>query len=209
MLAVMFAAFSLVIGALLGYTAKNWRVAVGIAAWVTLAALLSVAGVLHKFDSLPPPAPILFFLGFIGTVTLGMSRLASGWLQLTPAFLIGFQSFRIAVEVLIHSAVADGIAPPQMTWTGLNFDIFTGITAVVVAPFAARLPRSVLFTWNTVGLALLVWVVSVATVSFPTRFQMLTPSNTWVADFPFVWLPTVHVTAALLFHVILYRRLVR
>lgn len=209
MLAILFAVFSLAISALIAVTARNRYVAVGIVLWMTIVALLSAAGVLRRFELLPPPAPMLFLFGFLLTVAVGLSRFASGWLELTPTFLIGFQSFRIIVELLIHVAVEDGIAPPQMTWTGLNFDMLTGLSAAVLAPFASRLPRRLLLAWNTMGLALLIWVVLVATVSFPTRFQLLLPSNTWIADIPFVWLPTVHVTAALLFHIVLFRRLAR
>jgi hypothetical protein len=33
------------------------------------------------------------------------------------------------------------------------------------------------------------------------------PPNVWVGDFPFVWLPTVMVAAALLGHLLVFRRL--
>jgi hypothetical protein len=35
------------------------------------------------------------------------------------------------------------------------------------------------------------------------------PDNTWVASFPYVWLPAILVTAALLGHIIIFRRLAR
>jgi hypothetical protein len=57
------------------------------------------------------------------------------------------------------------------------------------------------------GLALLLWVVGVAALSFPTRFQLLRPDNTWVAYFPYVWLPSILVTTALLGHVVVFRKL--
>ncbi|MDB6075281.1 MAG: hypothetical protein JWO89_2921 [Verrucomicrobiaceae bacterium] len=101
----------------------------------------------------------------------------------------------------------EGIAPIQMTWTGMDFDIVTGITALIIAPLASRLPRWVLLAWNAMGLGLLIWVVGVAVLSMPTVFQRLHPSNTWVAFFPFVWLPTILVPCALLRHVVLFRRL--
>jgi len=33
------------------------------------------------------------------------------------------------------------------------------------------------------------------------------PSNTWVAFFPYVWLPSILVTAALLGHIVVFRKL--
>ena len=123
------------------------------------------------------------------------------------SFLIGFQAFRIPIELLIHRAVAEGIAPLQMTWNGMNWDILSGISALLLFPFANKIPRWGLLVWNTLALALLLWIVGVAVLSFPGAFQRLRPDNIWVAYFPFVWLPTVAVTSALLGHVVLFRKL--
>lgn len=50
-------------------------------------------------------------------------------------------------------------------------------------------------------------VVIVAILSIPSPFQQLKPDNIWVAYFPFVWLPTAAVVAALLGHLVLFRKL--
>ena len=34
----------------------------------------------------------------------------------------------------------------------------------------------------------------------------LKPDNTWVTHFPFIWLPTIAVTSALIGHIAAYRR---
>ncbi|GEP42919.1 hypothetical protein [Brevifollis gellanilyticus] len=209
MLAPSFIVLSLVVAAILAVTSRNRWVVLGILAWLVLTGILAARGSLRDFSSLPPAAPVLFYAGFIMTMWVALSKASASWLLLPLPFFVGFQSFRILVELCIHEAVTEDIAPPQMTWSGLNFDIVSGVTALLLAPFAGRVPRGVLLAWNILGLCLLVWVVSVATLSFPTRFQMLTPANSWVADFPYVWLPTVHVCAALLMHVILFRRLRR
>jgi len=98
------------------------------------------------------------------------------------------QSFRILVELLTHRA-------------------YKGGTALLLAPFASRLPPAVLAAWNTMGLVLLAWVVGVAVLSLPTPLQRLWPDNVWVAHAPYVWLPTVLVPAALLGHIALFRQL--
>jgi len=209
MLATLFMVLSTAVAAVVAYASRSSRIALGILVWMALSAGLAWSGVLRDFSSLPPAAPVLFVSGFFLTIFVGCYCASPAWLQLSSALLIGFQSFRILVELLIHQAVTEGIAPPQMTWSGLNLDIITGVTALMLAPFANRAPRRLLLAWNTLGLVLLVWVVSVATISFPTRFQILTPSNTWVAEFPYVWLPSILVSAALLGHILLYRRLAR
>jgi hypothetical protein len=155
----------------------------------------------------PPPIALLFISGFIGTIALGRSRLADRLIQLPLSALVGAQAFRIVVEILIHTSSSIDLAPPQMTWNGYNFDIVTGVTALALAPFASAVSKKLILLWNCLGMALLIIVVGIAVASFPTPFQRMHPDNTWLASFPYVWLPTVLVTAALLGHVILFRKL--
>ena len=209
MLPFIFIVLSVGVAAVVMYTSQSPRASAAIFLWVTLTALAAWAGWLRDFSSLPPAAPLLFAFGFIVAAVLGCSRFAEPLVRLSTSFLVGVQAFRILVELCIHRAVVEGIAPPQLTWSGLNFDIVTGVTAFLLFPFASRLPRGLLLLWNTLGLGLVTWVVVVAAISFPTRFQVLQPPNTWLAEFPYVWLPTVHVTAAILFHAALYRKLYR
>jgi hypothetical protein len=52
--------------------------------------------------------------------------------------------------------------------------------------------------------------VTIAVLSMPTPFRAYDgPPNVFVASVPFVWLPTVMVMAALLGHLLLFRRLRR
>jgi len=102
--------------------------------------------------------------------------------------------------------------PPQMTYTGWNFDITTGIGALLVARLVARgrAPRWLVLAWNAWGTLMLVTIVSIAIASLPTFAAFgREPArlNTWVAYFPFVWLPAGLVSAAVLGHVLLWRRL--
>jgi len=105
-----------------------------------------------------------------------------------------------------------GIMPSQMTYTGRNFDIVTGATAIVVAVLlrSGRGGRGLALGWNLLGLALLLNVVIVAIVSTP-RFALFGPDrlNVWVAYPPFVWLPAALVLAALAGHLIVFRAIAR
>jgi hypothetical protein len=158
-----------------------------------MSVLLLCSVVFSGYSRLPPRAVVL------------TRRLALSFLLTT---LIAAQAFRILVEILIHKSSTIGLAPPQMTWDGYNFDIITGVTALALALFARAVPTRLVFIWNCLGLALLSWVVGIAIVSFPTRFQLLRPDNTWVAFFPYVWLPSILVPAALLGHIVIFRKLV-
>ena len=176
-------------------------------AWLGLTGGLAHAGLLAHFD--PPRLPV-FLVAIVGLL-IWASRSAWGRaLQGLPlGVLVGFQAFRVLVELGIHQAAMDGIAPVEMSWSGWNFDIVTGVTALLLAPFAHRLPTWALHAWNLGCLGLVLVVVGTGILSMPTPFQQIltTPSNTWIADFPFVWLPTVHVPLAWLGHLLLFQRL--
>jgi hypothetical protein len=187
--------------------ARSWALTLTILTWMALAAALAKSGILSRFDLVPPPIGLLLGVGFIGTIAVGRSFWVKNLIELPWHLVIGFHAFRILVEILIHKASTIGLAPPQMSWSGYNLDIVTGLSAFCFAPFARSAPKWLILYWNYLGLTLLAVIVAVATVSFPMRFQLMQPSNTWVATFPYVWLPSVLVTAALLGHVVIFRKL--
>lgn len=104
-----------------------------------------------------------------------------------------------------------GRVPVQMTFAGRNFDILTGILALVVAALAMRnrLPAWGLLLWNRLGLGLLCNIVSIALPSTPTPLRVFLnePANTIIATAPYIWLPVFLVPAALFGHLLVFRRL--
>jgi hypothetical protein len=125
--------------------------------------------------------------------------------------LVGFQAFRIMVELLLHTAVNEGVAHPTMTWTGTNLDIIPGVTALLLLPFVDRLDRRVLQGWNLVMAGVLVVTVVTGIMAAPSPFRQIMgdPPNLFIVGFPFVWLPTILVAAGWLGHIVLFRRLRR
>ena len=202
-----FLLLSVLVAGLIAWASKSRALTLCIALWMVLAGTLAAAGVLRQFHAAPPPIVIFLIAGFVGTVALSRSSWARRLIALPLGTLIGFHAFRIAVEILIHQSSLLGLAPPQMSWSGYNFDVITGVTALLLAPFARSAPRSVVLAWNWMGLTLLGIVVTIAAVSFPTRFQLMRPDNAWVASFPYVWLPAILVTGALLGHLVIFRAL--
>lgn len=181
-------------------------------AWLALSAGLGVSGFLADFESRPPHLLALFLPALGLTVLFGLSRVGTALLRLPLPLLIGFQAFRLPLELVMHRAANEGTMPVQMTYTGHNFDVVTGGTALVVALLAARgrAPRWLLLAWNALGTALLVVILVIAVASLPT-FGLYGRAphqlNTWVAYFPYVWLPAGLVSAAVLGHVLMWRRL--
>lgn len=153
--------------------------------------------------------PVLLVVMLAALVWAWRSAWGDALSRLPLGVLVGFQGFRILVEIGIHQAAVEGIAPMEMSWSGWNFDIVTGITALLLAPFAHRLPRWALLSWNVLGLALVSFVVGIGLLSMPTPLQQIDtePPNTWIATWPYVWLPAVHVWLAWLGHLLVFRRL--
>lgn len=178
----------------------------GLAAlWMAISGGLAASGFLNDF-SLPPRFLVVLLPTFLGVFFLARKE----WAERLPwALLIGLQAFRIGVEPLIHAAVSRDIAPPQLTWTGLNFDLATGLSAPLVAWLVAsgRTGRRTILLWNIAGAALLGLVVTVAILSTPTPFQVIRPDNTWVVHFPYIWLPAIFVGLATWLHVLSFRKL--
>lgn len=174
---------------------------------------LSARGVLSEWHRVPPPfLPVVALSVLVAAVAASSAVGARAADRLSFAALVGYQSFRLPLELVMHRAAADGLMPVQMSFSGWNFDILTGITAIPVAILAARgrAPRGVIAAWNLLGTVLLINIVSIAVASLPI-FAAFGPDrlNTWVADPPYVWLPGVLVPAALFGHILTWRKLAR
>lgn len=182
---------------------------VGAVVWMAATWTGAASGVFREWEATPPPLAFLV----LGIVVLA-SLIASGGYGRRLAFglpvwaLVAVQGFRLPLELAMHAMYERGIMPVQMSYSGRNFDILTGITALIVAALL-RLgwggPRSVL-AWNVLGLALLLNVVTIAILSTPTfRYFGDDRLNVWVTYPPFVWLPAVMVLAALAGHLLIFR----
>ena len=184
--------------------------AVAAVAWIALTGMAAARGLLH-FDA-PPTMLIAILLSIALAIGLALSplgrRIAIG---LPVVALVSYQGFRVVVELLMHRAYTEGLMPVQMSYSGRNFDIITGVTALALGAWLAtgRSSRGLLVTWNTLGVLLLANILGVALLSAPTPMRrfMNEPANVWITNAPWVWLPTVMVFAAVFGHVAVYRRL--
>jgi hypothetical protein len=183
------------------------------AAWMIATWVLAARGVFRQWDTMPAPFGLLIIaiVGLACLITFDSSgrQLALG----VPLWaLVAVQGFRLPLELAMHEMYVRGVMPEQMTYTGRNFDIVTGITALIVGAllWAGRCPRWLVAMWNVMGLALLLNVMVVAILSTP-RFAYFgsTPDrlNVWVTYPPYVWLPAVMVLAALAGHLVIFRAL--
>jgi len=181
------------------------------AAWMGVSWRLAATGVLQRWDRVPPPFALLLVAMVALAIVITVSPVGTGIARTIPLWmLVGVQAFRLPLELAMHAMAERGIMPPQMTYTGRNFDIVTGATAIVVAGMllAGRAGRGLVLAWNVVGLALLLNVVIIAVASTPF-FRLFGDNklNVFVTYTPFVWLPAVMVLAALAGHLLIFRAL--
>jgi hypothetical protein len=180
---------------------------------VALDLVVGSSGILLKFDQMPPPF-MLFFLTNLA-IAFGFAFSPFGTVlarYLSFSALIGFQGFRILAELLLYSGLREGITPVQMTFEGYNFDIVTGVSAILLSLYLRKNPAAhmgLIRAWNFMGVGFLLIIAFVALTSLPVPFRvfMNEPSNIWVGLAPYTLLPGVLVVAAVVGHILVFRKL--
>jgi hypothetical protein len=182
----------------------------GAVLWMSVTWTAAGSGVLREWDRNPPPFAF-FVLGiFLLAGIIAFSRLGTRLATLPLWALVAVQAFRFPLELAMHSMYVRGIMPEPMSYSGRNFDVVSGMTAIVVAALvvAGKAGRGLVVAWNLLGIGLLANVVLVAILATP-RFRYFGDDqlNVWVTYPPFVWLPAVMVLAALVGHLVIFRAL--
>ena len=198
-------------GFLPGAVRRRTRTAAALAlGWCALWGTLAGTGVLAEFGWRPPPLALSFASMLVGAVALGTSRFAAPLVQLPLVGLVGFQAFRLPLELILHEAAKADVMPSLLSFSGWNFDIVTGTLALPVAALVAagRTPRWLVPAWNALGLAALGVIAGIAIGTAPF-VEAFGPGhvNRWVAYLPFVYLPGVMVAAAIVGHLLVIRAL--
>ncbi len=187
--------------------------AVAVVAWLAITGAVSGSGILEAPGV--PPRGMFFLLGCNGLALLfalsaGGRRLADG---LPIAALVGFHAFRLPLELVLHQWYGEGVLPVQMTYSGRNLDILTGILAVVAGLWLWRRgpSRAVVWAFNLVGFGLLLNVGAIAVLSSPFPFRVFTnePAVLLIFHFPYGWILPMCVAPALAGHVVVFRWLLR
>ena len=189
------------------------RAAVGVGLVLAVSAGLAEAGVVRRLAE--SRAILLFLWTWLGVaVGVAFSRVGTRVVGAVPvAALVGFQAFRLPLELVLHRFYDEGVLPVQMTYSGANFDIVTGVLAVVCGVLVWRgvAVRMVVWVFNCVGLGLLGAVVRIAVLSAPTpmRVYMNDPPVQLIFFAPYTWILSVCVAGALLGYLLVFRWLWR
>jgi hypothetical protein len=181
------------------------------AAWMLGTFVAAAKGKL-SFETRPPTMLFVFAGVFILAFGGGLSRFGKQLAVGLPLVaLVGFQAFRFPLELLLHQAYREGLMSVQMSYSGRNFDIVTGVTAAILGLILWKrpVPRWIVQIWNVMGICLLANILTVAFLSTPLPIRVFfnEPANVWIKDAPYVWLPAVFVLLAIMGHLIVTRKL--
>ena len=218
MTAALFLVF--VVGvALAVIAAAAWRlprrttagVAVGLMLWLGYVGVLSWSGVIADVARRPPA--ILAVAGpEIVSIVLAVARSrAAGRIAVAVPLelLIGFESFRIGVELFLHRLWAEGLLPRMLTYEGANVDIWIGASAPVAAWIATR-GRGGLYAalaWNVAGLIALADIIVRSALTAPGPLRMLDAevANRAIGTFPYTLIAGFLAPLAVTLHVLALR----
>ena len=180
------------------------RAATGAMLWLVATGLVALSGGLRDF-LLPFFTALMILMGGAAFSRVGAALLVA----VGPVGLIGFQFFRVPVAVFLRGMYQAGQVPVQITYEGLNFDIFAGLTAPAMAwlVWRGKVESYAIWAWNALGLVLLAEAIVIAVLSMPTEFRVFTnePHSAFATYAPYIWLPTVLAPAALLSHLLVLR----
>ncbi len=133
--------------------------------------------------------------------------------KINSNYLLLISVLRIPVEYALLLLYLKNKIPVEMTFLGWNFDIFIGLTALILllyfSIFKGTLPPKILISWNIIGLLFLLFIVFVGILSSPTPIQQFgfeTP-NVVVLEFPFYLLPTCIVPIVMISHIVFIKKL--
>ncbi len=131
----------------------------GVISWFAANGTAATSGWLTRLDVMPPPMALMIAGVIAISVLIGFSPLgkfAAG--NLSFAALVGLQAFRLPLELIMHHAATEGIMPVQLSYSGYNLDILTGLSAAVISAALAlnwRVSSRLLWCWNILGRGLL------------------------------------------------------
>lgn len=208
------AAVSTMIAALTArYLGERMRVLlIGLPLWLLYVGLLSYSGVVSN-PALRPPGIVYVAFPAVLFVLLVLARSDAG-ARIASAFplwiVIGMQTFRIGVELLLHRLAVDGLAPRIVTYQGSNSDIWIGVSAPLIAWLSTRgrWGERLALGWNVVGLLTLANAIALGALTAPglNLIHSEVP-NVAIGAFPFTYIAGFFAPLAMALHALSIRAL--
>jgi hypothetical protein len=185
---------------------------IGLPLWLLYVGLLSYSGVVSNTALRPPGIvyvafPAVLFVLFVFARSGVGARIAAAF----PFWvIIGMQTFRIGVELLLHRLWVDGLAPRMVTYQGGNIDIWIGLSAPLIAWISTRgrAGEQLALAWNVVGLLTLANAITLSALTAPglNLIHSEVP-NVAIGVFPFTYIAGFFAPLATALHALSIRGL--
>jgi hypothetical protein len=173
-----------------------------------------------RLDLQPAPFAQLVLSGVALAVALAMA-LAMGWLGSVGNRLVGTLSvegliarpIRLPLEVLTLLAAYRGLMQFEFSMRGYNFDVPTGLGALLISAYCmrgARLPLRAIWLWNVRAIGCLLAIVLLAALTSPNVYAFGHKAQrikSWVLYFPYSMPYTLMPHYAVFGQVLLTRKL--
>jgi hypothetical protein len=180
--------------------------------WIALQGLLAYNLFYTDTTTMPPKfalalVPTLIFIAFLFFTKNGKKYIQS--INLKNLYLV--HVVRIPVEFGLLGLAIYKVIPYLMTFEGVNFDIFAGITVplIILGYFVKNwFSDSFVMAWNFICLGLLLAIVVNAILSVPTAFQTkgFEQPNVAILHFPYIWLASYIVPVVIFAHLVSIKR---
>lgn len=175
--------------------------------WLIYLYLISFNGFVAN-RSLPPRFPLAVFVPVILIIIFLLK-----WMQkhrfynsVPKSWPIYFQTFRVVMEQAILITAIQNIIPIEGTYKGYNYEFYFALSAPFIAYFAFKkklLPNWFLIAWNTLGILLLVVVVTIIASAFFAPelwgYEYQGVQDKFV-KMPYILLPAFMVPSAIFMH---------
>jgi hypothetical protein len=182
--------------------------------WMLFQAVIALSGFYIDTSSVPPR--LMLFAVFPCLLLIAACFITGrAFIAKLPLFVLTIiHAIRIPVELVLAWLFEQGLIPQIMTFHGWNYDVASGILAVIVVLIAfrgRRVNKPVLIAFNIVGLALLANIVTIAILSVASPIQKFGfgQPNQAILYFPYIWLAAVIVPIVLFSHLASLYKLAR
>ena len=185
---------------------------IGLPLWLVYVGLLSYSGVVSNTALRPPGIvyvafPAVLFVLLVFALSRAGGRIAFAF----PLWVvIGTQTFRIGVELLLNRLWVDGLAPRVVTYQGENIDIWIGLSAPLIAWLSTRgrWGEWLALGWNILGLLSLASAITLGVLTAPglNLIHSEVP-NVAIGAFPFTYIAGFFAPVAMALHALSIRAL--
>lgn len=167
--------------------------------WMLITAFLALSGFYQNTQTLPPRVFLFGAIPSLSLIIIFFIFFRKEFVEKLPLKTLTMLSIiRIPIEFVLLWLSQNEAVSPLMTFEGWNFDILSGISAPIIYWLGFRngkTNRTLLIIWNLIALGLLLTIITIAFLAFPSPIQQISfdQPNRAVMYFPYIWLPAIVV----------------